>query len=58
MVECIEIRELARELNVSIRVLRDLVRAGHLELRGEDYITRDSADELRWTLACARADRG
>ena len=46
-------RELARELNVSVQVLRDLARAGHLQLR-DGYVTRDSADDLRWTLACAR----
>jgi len=53
--DSIGIRALADELNVSRDMVRDFVRAGHLTVRG-GKVTKDTADNLRWHLAMARAD--
>lgn len=54
-VDTIEPRALAAELNVSLRMVLDFVRAGHLTTC-KGRVTRESADELRWKLACAVAE--
>lgn len=48
----VPIRDLARELNVSVQALRDLARAGHIVVH-DDLVTKDSADDVRWKMAFA-----
>lgn len=57
MADSISVRALAGELNVSLDMVRDFIRAGHLELDG-GKVTAESADNLRWHLALAKACAG
>ena len=53
MSDTVSFYDLADELNVRVVLLVQLAQAGKLATKG-NRITKDSADELRWTLAIHR----
>lgn len=59
MCECVWLRRAADLLNVRVHLLADLAAAGHVHSHKHDgrmTITRESLDNLRWRLACARLE--
>lgn len=57
MADTVEARALADALNVRVKFLYDLARQGHLTIR-DGRVEKDTADDLRWRLACAQASAG